>query len=81
MKNRRRSQHRQARREVIATWVAAILLGIFAWVFLTFLALSWLRPEAAQSAALQQLLAILAPLVTLAVQWYLRRHDRGRRDD
>jgi uncharacterized membrane-anchored protein len=80
MRNRRRPQHQRSLREIIATWVAAILVGIFVGVYLASFVMAWLRPEAAQSAMLERLLMVLVPLVTLAVQWYLKQRDRGKHD-
>jgi hypothetical protein len=82
MKNKRRAiKKRGARREVIAAWVAATLLRMFVGMCLASLMLTWLRPqEAMQLATLERLLMLLAPLVTLAVQWYLTRRNRGGDD-
>ncbi len=80
MRNKRRTQRQRTLREIIATWVAAILVGIFVGVYLTSFVMAWLRPEAAQSALLERLLMVLVPLVTLAVQWYLKQRDQGKHD-
>ena len=82
MTKRRHTKRRQQKREEqFAAWIAGTLLVMFVVTYLASLLLACLEPKGIVQKTLEQWLIALLPLVTLAVQWYLRQRGRTNQDE